>query len=229
MPKLDAFSFQKRFPNYNMVPKSTYAKAILFLAVVAACGMAWLIANHATDAAYAFFFIMEGGFCYVSIPGIIGLDYYARTNGLSGMRGQWDPVVTGVHFLAIMITVLVVQKLITQLGSFLSVNQVELFFYYIFGAISEELFFRGFLFRIILGNKNNLLRLIAGAVISSICFAAIHIGYYASITKMAIVFASGIILCIYYWHWKDLLANVVAHAIINLIVALTLVALPFLM
>jgi membrane protease YdiL (CAAX protease family) len=207
-----------------MSPQTTYAKGILFVAIMAAGGMAWLIFAHLTEMQWAFFFIMEGAFCYVAIPGILGLDYYARINGLSGVRGEWDPIITFWHFGMIVLVVLCIQKFITQLGAILSVSQVELFFYYIFGAICEELFFRGFVFRILLGNKNNYIRLIAGTIVSTVGFVLIHVSYYNSSLKLAIVAVSGAILCVLYWWWKDLLANVVAHAFINLIVAITLVA-----
>lgn len=226
MAKTDALSFQKRFPSYNMSPQSTYAKGILFLSVIAGLGMAYLIFMHWADPAWFLFFVMEGSFCYVAIPGIIALDYYGRIRGLVGISKSWKWQNTATHFVLILIVVLVVQKMFTQLGAVLSVNQMELFFYYVFGAICEELFFRGLVFRGILGYKNNLIRLILGMVVSTAGFIVIHQSYWNNPLKLVIVGASGAILCLFYWFWKDLLANVTAHAFINLIVAFTLVAMP---
>ncbi len=224
--KTDALRVQKRFPSYNMSPQNTYAKGILFLAVMAAAGMAYLIFMHWMDPQWFFFFVLEGSFCYIAIPGIIWLDYYARVRGLSGISGAWNYKHTLAHWFIISLVVLVIQKLITQLGAVISVNQTELFFYYIFGAISEELFYRGFLFRGILGNKNSIARLVLGTIISTGLFIPIHVSYWNDPLKLTIVTASGVLLCLFYWAWKDLLANVAGHATINFIVAITLVALP---
>lgn len=226
MAKTDALSFQKRFPNYNMSPQNTYSKGILFLAVIAGLGMAYLIFMHFADPTWFLFFVMEGTFCYVAIPGILALDYYGRIHGLVGISKAWKWQNTAAHFVVILLMVLVVQKLFTQLGAVLSVSQLELFFYYVFGAICEELFFRGLVFRGILGYKNNVIRLIFGIIVSTAGFIFIHQAYWNNLLKLVIVGASGVLLCLFYWAWKDLLANVMAHAFINLIVAFTLVALP---
>ncbi len=102
----------------------------------------------------------------------------------------------------------------------------------VFAAPAEELFFRGVILSVIIelgkitkhtSHGPKLLRItpieLAGLVLSALAFMSIHINYYGNLQYMLIVFISGLILGFAYWYWEDLTACIVAHFILNVIVA----------
>ncbi len=96
----------------------------------------------------------------------------------------------------------------------LTIADIEHAFFYIFAAVSEELFFRAFILTLFkrLQTPN-----ILNIFISAACFTAIHVNYYGNITKIVGVFFGGIMLAIVFVIWEDITANILGHMINNLI------------
>ncbi len=92
-----------------------------------------------------------------------------------------------------------------------------------FSPLAEEAFFRGLLFRKISGmpagsaskNKRQHPGWVAGAIVSSAAFGAMHI-LYGSVAEVLAVFALGLVLCAATYRAKSLVPVVVAHALFNI-------------
>jgi len=79
--------------------------------------------------------------------------------------------------------------------------------------IAEEMLFRGFLFRKISEAARSP---IAGALVSTAIFAALHIAY-GSVAEIAIAFSVGLVLCAYTQRTRSLVPAIVAHIAFNLL------------
>jgi membrane protease YdiL (CAAX protease family) len=79
--------------------------------------------------------------------------------------------------------------------------------------VAEEMLFRGFLFRKVSEAARSP---IAGALVSTAIFAALHIAY-GSIAEIAIAFSVGLVLCAYTQHTRSLVPAIVAHIAFNLL------------
>lgn len=96
-------------------------------------------------------------------------------------------------------------------------------------APAEESFFRGFLMSMFInmssvmtvktfripGNKEISIVELIGMVISSLLFSLLHVNYYGNMNLMGMVFCSGFALIFFYWYWRDLTANILAHLFLN--------------
>lgn len=112
---------------------------------------------------------------------------------------------------------------------FVYFSNIDLYFYIILCAPSEELFFRGFLLSkfkniyyynplsIKVGkNKTISLTSIFSILISSSLFTIIHINYYDDTEMLIQILIGGILLGWLYWSTDDLTACVFAHLFINI-------------
>ncbi|MCX6772464.1 MAG: type II CAAX endopeptidase family protein [Candidatus Micrarchaeota archaeon] len=94
--------------------------------------------------------------------------------------------------------------------------------------IAEEALFRGLLFRKISEwsiNSGKQAGFVAGAISSSIIFAALHASY-GSFAELAVAFAIGIIFCFFTYRTKSLVPAIVAHISFNFLSILFAVWLP---
>jgi len=115
----------------------------------------------------------------------------------------------------------------------LKIKSGEMALAIVFAAPSEELFFRGVMISVTVeaakitrrgrSKKRVLLAIspieIGGIVLSSLAFMSIHINYYDNPPLLAIVFLSGLVLGFAYWYWDDLTACIIAHFILNSLIA----------
>jgi membrane protease YdiL (CAAX protease family) len=102
----------------------------------------------------------------------------------------------------------------------LSISATDKHLYHIFSAVSEELFYRGFLlnaFERALFKKCGKMAIWIGAIISSVIFMLGHYSYWGDPIKLLIVLGAGFVLCIFYILWKDLDANIGGHLFNNII------------
>lgn len=100
----------------------------------------------------------------------------------------------------------------------LSVSSTEKMLYYLFSAVCEELFFRGFLMYLFIKiSKKNYIILIIGIVIQALSFMMLHQNYYGHPEKLLVVFISGAILGILFVYKRDITVNIIAHFIVNAI------------
>lgn len=100
--------------------------------------------------------------------------------------------------------------------------------YVVAASISEEMFFRIFLLSIFskqVFRKNYSIFLpIIGIIIQSIAFTVMHVNYYDNPAMLVSVFIGGVVLGIYYYIWKDADALILGHFMVNLVVAVSIVA-----
>lgn len=125
---------------------------------------------------------------------------------------------SGFRALIIFAILFIIQR-ITSFEAQLSLTIVEKALYYVFAAVSEEMFFRGLVIRGMLRIKKHAAMAVLGIIISTVLFALIHVSYYNNTYALTVVVLSGVVLSVIYVTWKDLTANIIAHFIINVFVA----------
>lgn len=107
----------------------------------------------------------------------------------------------------------------------------------IFAAPAEELFFRGLMIQIFIyvssifpvasitlrkkskGKEARELSVVEGfgILFSAVLFSFLHVNYYGDIRILISVFVSGLFLGFFYWWFRDITANILAHFILNFI------------
>jgi len=94
--------------------------------------------------------------------------------------------------------------------------------YFVFAAITEEVFFRGFILTIFIKLDQTKMKFsppkLIGVLVQAIGFAAIHQNYYNNLPMLISVFVGGLILGFAYLIWEDLTANILGHFLLNIIV-----------
>jgi len=98
----------------------------------------------------------------------------------------------------------------------LSITGTDRLIYHLFSAVSEELFYRGFLINLF----ERIFQELSwgkwiGVFISAVLFMAGHLSYWGDSLKLLAVFGGGLIFGIFYAIWRDLTALMVAHMTIN--------------
>jgi membrane protease YdiL (CAAX protease family) len=128
----------------------------------------------------------------------------------------------GLALLSCAITTGIVSFLLLQIGlldsepvakKIVGLPITILFLAFTLAPVAEEMLFRGFLFRKISEVSRSP---IAGALLSTAIFAALHIAY-GSIAEIAIAFSVGLVLCAYTQHTRSLVPAIVAHISFNLL------------
>jgi membrane protease YdiL (CAAX protease family) len=136
------------------------------------------------------------------------------------------------RYVIIFITIMLIQ-LLAKVP--LRVRTIEVAFSVAMAAICEELFFRGLLvgavdnlegtlgFKVdIFGKDMNALEFI-GILMVALFFMLIHTNYYDTPVLLLVAFLSGLALNLYYWRWKDLTANILAHFTLNMLAVINMV------
>lgn len=125
---------------------------------------------------------------------------------------------TGIRGLAIALLGMAIQFIAAAVYSFTLLEQAV---YFIFSAITEEVFFRGFLltlfFRMDPDKRKYTPFKMFAIVFQAVAFTAIHQNYYNDLPVLISVFIGGLMLGIVYLIWEDLTANVIGHFLINLV------------
>jgi membrane protease YdiL (CAAX protease family) len=134
---------------------------------------------------------------------------------------------SAIHTLVILFAAMFTQ-LITQYT--FSVENTEKAVYYIFAAVCEESFFRGFIITAILRISDKFQFKIIAVMVSASAFAAMHTNYYNNPDMLAGVAVGGLILGSLFVLWNDITANILGHFALNFIATwnwlVTLAALP---
>lgn len=132
-----------------------------------------------------------------------------------------------------LIILLVIRVVQISFGLFtLTIRDEERALAIVFAAPSEEVFFRGFLLSFVIiiaqiapgkkfklpgpGNREISIIEITGIIISSLLFAYLHTNYFNNLNLLLMVFVSGLFLGFFYWLWRDLTANILAHLFLNI-------------
>ena len=123
---------------------------------------------------------------------------------------------TGPRVLVLFLILVVIQYLV-QIR--FTITTLERALYYCMAPFAEEFFFRGFVCRCIAGNQNNKTRGFFAVLVSTVSFAAMHVGYYDNLPAMVFVTVFGIEFGVAYLYWKDFTALVIAHFVLNFIVS----------
>ena len=143
--------------------------------------------------------------------------------GTIGAIAVWNQLkkdkIDGLSLLITLIVLFGVQFLLGIFGK-LQISETEQGLYYVFAAVTEELFFRGFILTPV---KDSSIHLKIGALfVSGAVFAILHFNYYGDWIMLSIVFISGCILGIVYLQFKSLTVCILAHLILNAIIAFNL-------
>ena len=125
---------------------------------------------------------------------------------------------TGIRAILIGFLGMGVQLISKQVFSFTILEQAV---YFVFAAITEEVFFRGFILTIFIKLDQTKMKFspprLVGVLVQAIGFAAIHQNYYSNLPMLISVFVGGLMLGLVYLIWEDLTANILGHFIINVI------------
>lgn len=132
---------------------------------------------------------------------------------------------TFIRAVIIFVVIVLIQTILMKAP--LTIRDSERALAIVFAAPAEEAFFRGFLITLFTairtgkkyklpGNRKITITEIIGIIISSLSFAYLHTNYYNNLNFMLIVFISGLALGFFYWYWRDLTANILAHLALNI-------------
>lgn len=125
---------------------------------------------------------------------------------------------TGIRAIIIGFLGMGIQLISKQAFSFTILEQAV---YFVFAAITEEVFFRGFILSIFIKLDQTKMKFspvkLVGVLVQAIGFAAIHQNYYNNLPMLISVFVGGLMLGFIYLIWEDLTANILGHFIINVI------------
>ncbi|MCP4651527.1 MAG: CPBP family intramembrane metalloprotease [PVC group bacterium] len=216
--------------------RSTHTKIGFFLGLIAVLvemylGIMYLFSTDASDQQFGQLTLMEGFFALI---GLYAIDVVSgRKVGIK--PDDYEPLhkYTFMRMLVILLTIIVIQ-VIFQMAP-LTVRDVDRAMAIMFAGPAEELFFRGLMISLFVaigasfpgyvirrkssGKEEKTISPmeIMGIFLSSILFAFMHTNYYADIGVILSVFVSGIALGFFYWWWRDLTANILAHFLLNII------------
>jgi membrane protease YdiL (CAAX protease family) len=125
---------------------------------------------------------------------------------------------TGIRAIIIGLLGMGIQLISKQVFSFTILEQAV---YFVFAAITEEVFFRGFILNLFIKLDQTKMKFsptrLVGVLVQAIGFAAIHQNYYSNLPMLVSVFVGGLMLGFMYLIWEDLTANILGHFIINII------------
>lgn len=187
------------------------------LAICATIIMAYITIRHwEEDRSWAISGAMQFGFVII---GLLGTQLSAQ-QPIFPNPDQFKPINldTGIRALAITAISMVIQ-FISQ--AILSFTVAEEALYFVFAAISEEIFFRVLILGIFIKmdpvKKKFTLAKIFGVVIQAAAFAAIHINYHSNPPMLLSVLIGGLFLGFFYLLWEDPTANILGHLFLNII------------
>jgi len=211
-PSDSPVAFERDWPRYPL-------NAVLILyGIVAIIGEFGILAFHWQDE-WGAVALSEGLFALCIIP----VYFYNRAYGRD--KRSYGALKTGIRGLIIFLSLAFIQGAARFL---LTITSAEEALYYNIAPIAEELCFRGFIVRIIAGNKNNVARGILGVGLSTALFAGGHVSYWSNPPALIFVIGMGIAMGTYYLVWKDLSAVILAHFLLNFIVSLPILYQVFL-
>lgn len=182
---------------------------------------------------FEFLFIAECAFAFLGVfflwnPNIESPQYENRVQVFQKIK-----IISLYRCSAILLIICCISFIIT--GIFIIFSNIDLYFYVVLCAPSEELFFRGFYlsklkriyiyspFNIKITANRSISLLEFFSVLSSSClFTALHINYYENFRMLILLFCGGLILGWLYWRTEDLTACIFAHLFINIVTGLKL-------
>lgn len=152
--------------------------------------------------------------------GLLGSQLFAQQPIIPQNKHDFKPVDlnTGIRAIVIGFLGMGIQLISKQAFSFTILEQAV---YFVFAAITEEVFFRGFILSIFIKLDQTKMKFsppkLVGVLVQAIGFAAIHQNYYDNLPMLISVFVGGLMLGFVYLIWEDLTANILGHFIINVI------------
>lgn len=155
----------------------------------------------------------------LALLGLVGTQLVAEQSIIPN-RGEWRKVsmMTGIRGFIIALLGMGIQLISQVVYSFTLLEQAV---YFMFSAISEELFFRGFILGLAIKldpmSEKFTPTKIFGVVVQAVGFTAIHQNYYHDFPMLLSVFIGGLMLGLVYLIWEDLTANILGHFILNVI------------
>ena len=190
-------------------PRKSPTLVLLFAGIGVIIGMFAFTTFHWADE-WGPFGLMEGLFACTVVPVYFINQHYGTLEKSMGTAK------TGPRALVLFLLMVVIQ-LVTQIN--LTITTYERALYYCMAPFGEEFFFRALVCRGIAGNQNNTTRAVLAVIISTVLFAAAHVGYYGNWRAMVFIVGFGIASGALYLYWKDLNAVVIAHFLLNFIVS----------
>ena len=139
--------------------------------------------------------------CILCLIGTLGSTYVLFGTPIPSFKALKPETLTNAIYITIFsIVIQVVVSLPFQ------ISDTERALYYIFVAVSEEMFFRAFILNI--GVKYKVAPIL-NIFLSSLLFTGFHINYYADFEKLIGVFCGGLMLGFIYLEWNDITANII--------------------
>lgn len=143
------------------------------------------------------------------------------TLGTLGAISVWNQIkkdkIDPLHLLLTLGVLFGIQTLLGIAGR-LQISETEQGLYYIFAAVTEELFFRGFILTPVKDFELGPIK-IGALIVSAAMFSLLHFNYWSDTMMLVIVFVSGLVLGVLYLQFKSLTVCILAHLLLNAIIA----------
>lgn len=198
---------------YDFEPKFTRLDRTLVIFNIIIMG--YLFLRHiVSDPAWGKY---AGYMALFTIVGFFGSQALSRQKLMAVRKYKKDTI--------LWVVVLLVASMLTQIiaNVAFTFSTVEQALYYVFAAVSEEMFFRVFLLSVILRFNPPLSTKIIAIVLQAIVFAAFHQNYYHNFPMLLSVFIGGLIYGAFYVWKENPTANILAHFLLNLYAVQSLV------
>ena len=225
--------------NWFLVAHAPLDPIVLLLAVIDIIGLIILAVMYQYDettslssgSSYLLMFAVSGIFIQFLVKGVVFIrkmfghrDFHETSPHLVGFFIDFSNeidvfTIMGNIFGYILIQIVV--KVISGAFQF-QVAGVAVFLFYIFAAITEELFFRGAIIMVLQTILYKILKLPAMPIINFICafvsasvFLMAHTHYLGDIPLMLITFMGGFLQSYIFIQQKSLLSPIISHVVIN--------------
>ncbi len=230
-------SVTKRIINKNVMNKEnvghtviSYILTLLGIGIMAYIGFKYIGSSDPLEVSYAGYAFL---FAFLGLIGFFTIDYFdnRKINIFPRPFNEMDiakfVIVALVMWIGGMYIDYVVKSTIR-----LALSDMDLILYYIFAAVCEELFFRAFLINFIIGvstkkgKKPKPIIILFALIVSSFLFMAVHLQVYGSNMPMLVsTLLGGFLLGGGYIIFRDISANIGAHALKNAVGYVNLVKL----
>jgi len=204
-----------------MPAKYNHTRMSVFILVPAIAFMIYITVRYWTDPeGWA-----QSALYWELIPGVIGLIGYQLLKEEPAFPTQFSPISDDflTHF-GIPLTVDAVVQMLIRIN--MSITSLEKAFYVAFAAPLEEIFHRAFVITGIvmllslISKKHVTVWKVVAVIISSVIFTAFHFSNYGNLRAMLATLGVGLVLGTTFVIWEDITANIVAHFLANMAVAM---------
>jgi len=230
-------SVTKRIINKNVLNQKnvghtpiSYLLTLLGIGIMAYIGIKYIGSSDPLEVSYAGYAFLFAG---LGLVGFFTIDYFdnRKINIIPKPFNEIDMAKFVIVAIVMWIGGMYID-FVTRLTIRLALSDMDLILYYIFAAVCEELFFRAFLINFIIGistkkgKKPKMIVILFALIVSSFLFMVIHLQVYGSNMPMMVsTLLGGFLLGGGYIIFRDISANIGAHALKNAVGYINLVKL----